>query len=90
MIDGIGGRLPLSPLRSGAATSTAPAAPTQAIGETRALQSGLSGIVSDLAASPPVDAAKVDRIKTALAAGAYPVQPARVAEAMIALDLPHG
>jgi negative regulator of flagellin synthesis FlgM len=38
----------------------------------------------------PVDAAKVAAIRTAIAEGRYPVDADRIAERMIALDLPEG
>jgi flagellar biosynthesis anti-sigma factor FlgM len=42
----------------------------------------------DLAAAPPVDTAKVTTLKGQIAAGTYVVDPSRIADAMIALDLP--
>ncbi|MGE5721208.1 MAG: flagellar biosynthesis anti-sigma factor FlgM [Sphingomonadales bacterium] len=50
---------------------------------------GGSSIVADLARmGPPVDADKVSAIRAAIAGGRYPVNPDRIAEAMLALDLP--
>ncbi|MFN3944662.1 MAG: flagellar biosynthesis anti-sigma factor FlgM [Allosphingosinicella sp.] len=50
---------------------------------------GPSSAVADLVSSgPPVDAAKVAAIKAAIASGNYPVDPDKIAERMIALDLP--
>ena len=40
-----------------------------------------------LAASPPVDSAKVATVKAALASGSYALDPNAVADRMIALDL---
>ena len=40
------------------------------------------------AEGPPVDAAKVAAIRAAIARGAYPVDPDKIAERMLALDLP--
>jgi negative regulator of flagellin synthesis FlgM len=37
---------------------------------------------------PPVDSGKVAAIRAAMAEGRYPVDPDRIAEAMIELDLP--
>jgi negative regulator of flagellin synthesis FlgM len=37
---------------------------------------------------PPVDSDKVAAIRSAIAEGRYPVNPARIAEAMLSLDLP--
>lgn len=49
-----------------------------------------SSLAADLAAatSVPVDAAKVAAIRTAIAQGRYPVNPQKIAERMIALDMP--
>ena len=41
-----------------------------------------------LAASPPVDTARVDALKSAIADGTYRADPAAIAGKMIALDLP--
>ncbi len=41
-----------------------------------------------LAASPPVDTARVDALRSAIAEGRYPVDPDAVAAKMIALDRP--
>lgn len=90
MIDGIGGRLPLSPVRTNAVASSAPAAPAQGVEGPAAASSTLSTLTRDMAASPPVDTAKVDRVKAAIGAGTYAVEPARIADAMIAHDLPRG
>jgi negative regulator of flagellin synthesis FlgM len=40
------------------------------------------------AAGPPVDSAKVSAIREAIARGAYPVDADKIAERMLALDLP--
>jgi len=42
----------------------------------------------DMAAAPPVDTARVASLKAQIAAGTYTVDPGRIADAMIALDLP--
>ena len=41
-----------------------------------------------MAAAPPVDTAKIESIRAAIAAGTYAVDPERIAEKMLALDLP--
>ena len=48
----------------------------------------LARIAGDLAASPPVDAARVDALRTAIASGSYRPDPARIAEKMMALESP--
>jgi len=48
-----------------------------------------SGVISDIVrAGPPIDAAKVSEIKTAIAGGNYPVDPEKIADSMMALDMP--
>ena len=48
----------------------------------------LSGIVSDLARSPPIDSGKVERLKAAIANGTYTIDPDAIAARMIALETP--
>ena len=49
----------------------------------------VGSLVSDIASSgAPIDGAKVAAIKQAIAESRYPVNPERIAEAMLALDLP--
>ncbi|QPQ55342.1 flagellar biosynthesis anti-sigma factor FlgM [Allosphingosinicella flava] len=45
-------------------------------------------LLADLAAGPPVNAEKIAALKAAIAEGRYPVDPDKIAERMIALDLP--
>ncbi|PSJ39663.1 flagellar biosynthesis anti-sigma factor FlgM [Allosphingosinicella deserti] len=48
-----------------------------------------STLISEMAGSgAPVDSGRVAAIRTAIAEGRYPVDPTRIAAAMIALDLP--
>jgi len=42
----------------------------------------------DMVAAPPVDTARVASLKGQIAAGTYTVDPGRIADSMIALDLP--
>ena len=89
MIDGIGRsgpqRLPVASgdgvartteLRGGLAVKS-PKAPATA---------QISGVARDLAASPPVDAARVAALRAAIAGGAYKPDPERIAAAMIRLE----
>ena len=50
--------------------------------------SGTAVAARGLAASPPVDAGKVERLRAAIADGSYTPDPAAIAAKMIALDLP--
>jgi negative regulator of flagellin synthesis FlgM len=50
--------------------------------------SNLARIAKDLAASPPVDTAKVETLRNAIASGAYRPDPAKIAERMMALEAP--
>ena len=45
----------------------------------------LSGIASELAAKPPVDADRVQQIKRAIANGTFPILPATVADRLLAV-----
>ena len=89
MIDGIGkagaGRLEL--VRSSVDRSAAAGKAGDALSG-RPLQ-GPSSVVAEMASSgPPVDAGKVAAIRAAIAEGRYPVDPAKIAASMLALDLP--
>lgn len=68
------GQAVTGPRAAGVAAAGADAAPLQ----------GLKGIVRDLAARPPVDSARLAELRLALETGSYRVDPARVADAMIA------
>jgi negative regulator of flagellin synthesis FlgM len=87
MIDGIGntsGRLAL--VRGGAAERSAGIGKA---GEGGArLQAPASPVAAMAAEGAPVDSAKVAAIRAAIAEGRYPVDPARIAAAMIDADLP--
>ena len=50
--------------------------------------SNMARIASELAASPPVDIARVAALRTAIASGEYKPDPERIAAAMIALETP--
>jgi negative regulator of flagellin synthesis FlgM len=89
MIDGIGrsgaGRLEL--VRS----STQPGAEIGKLEDPafRPNIGGPSSPVSEMAAQgAPVDTAKIAAIRTAIAEGRYPVDPDRIADAMLKVDLP--
>jgi negative regulator of flagellin synthesis FlgM len=87
MIDGVGksgsGRIELA---RGADKS----APAAAVGKAGA-QPGApveSAVFELVSSGAPVDSAKVAQIRAAIAEGRYPVDPGKIAERMIALDLP--
>lgn len=92
MIDRIGSRVPLPPQRVDDSrlalrTSLGPTGvPIRQIAEGAALSS-LSHAARDLAKSPPIDTVKVATLRTALAAGAYTINPDAIADKMIH-DLP--
>jgi flagellar biosynthesis anti-sigma factor FlgM len=46
----------------------------------------LRGLVRDMAASPPVDTAKIDRLRTEISGGAFKPNPDAIAGAMIAQE----
>ena len=78
-------------LESGNARSSATAAsPTLAV--TRSAEplalSPTTQAARDLSAAPPVDTAKIAALRAQIADGSYTVDPGRIADAMIALDLP--
>jgi negative regulator of flagellin synthesis FlgM len=95
VIDGVGGR-PQGP-RPVAANSEAT---TRAVAEVArgaevstpavrdAAVSSLARIAKELAASPPVDGARVEALRLAIASGDYKPDPQRIAAAMIALETP--
>jgi negative regulator of flagellin synthesis FlgM len=87
MIDGVGksgaGPIDLGRAEKGAAPAPVANAGVRAGGGP--VESAVFGLVSGGA---PVDAFKVAAIRTAIAEGRYPVDADRIAERMIALDLP--
>ncbi len=88
MIDGIGkGPSRLELVRG----STARGVSAGRVGDASAGASGAAAAspVAEMAsAGAPVDAGKVAAIRAAIAEGRYPVDPQRIADSMLALDLP--
>ena len=88
MIEGVG---KTGPGRIGAARGSveATSATTSTGGATTrgggAVQSSIMSLVAE---GPPIDEAKVAEIRAAIADGCYPVDADKIAERMIALDLP--
>ena len=85
MIDGLGGRLP--PVMARTAATTAPVAAPARIKPAGPGLSALAAAARTMAAAPPVDTAKVDRIRNSIATGVYTVDPDIIAERMIATDV---
>ena len=103
MIDGVGRAGPPRAVAAGGeAVARAQAAPRagettgamvqaaggQAAGVQEAVVSNLGRVAKDLAASPPVDTARVAALRLAIASGDYKPDPDRIAAAMIALETP--
>jgi len=87
MIDGVGKSGP-NPLDLGRAEKGNAASPV-AGAPARNGEGRIESAVLDLVAGgPPVDTARVASIRSAIAEGRYPVDADRIAERMIALDLP--
>jgi negative regulator of flagellin synthesis FlgM len=87
MIDGVGksGPGPVDLGRTEKGAAPAPVANAGIRSGEGPVQSAVFGIVSGGA---PVDHIKVASIRAAIAEGRYPIDPKRIAERMIALDLP--
>ncbi|MGI4879837.1 MAG: flagellar biosynthesis anti-sigma factor FlgM [Janthinobacterium lividum] len=79
MIDGIAAKTPVTPR-----TNVRPGVD----GPPKSAPPALASLARAMAVEAPVDTAKVDRVRMALAAGSYAVDPAMIAEKMVALDLP--
>lgn len=86
MIDGVGrGPLPRMVAMGGEVTARGPAAFDPATGP-KGVAGGpkFGGIVREMAASPPVDSAKVETLKQAIASGSYKVDAEAIAARMMA------
>jgi negative regulator of flagellin synthesis FlgM len=87
MIDGIGkagaGRLAL--VRSGAAERGAEIGKA---GDSPRANAPAGPVAAMAAEGAPIDTAKVSAIRAAIAEGRYPVDPAKIAAAMLNVDLP--
>jgi negative regulator of flagellin synthesis FlgM len=90
MIEGVKpGSLPMKVRKAQPDPAAAPVGvrATDSAGSTAALAAvKASGLVQELSARPPVDSARVDALREAIAAGRYPVDAGRIADAMIAQD----
>ncbi|WP_298668541.1 flagellar biosynthesis anti-sigma factor FlgM [uncultured Sphingomonas sp.] len=90
MVDSIGARpattsdLPVAPVARVLGTQAVP--PISARSETAVNANAQpQTLASRLAAKPPVDSDRVQRIKNALANGTFPISPATLADQLIAL-----
>lgn len=93
MIDSVG---KAQPPRPASAVGEALSRGTRPLGEARAVaaaaamqgpaSSSLAQVAKDLAASPPVDAARVEQLRAAIISGDYRADPAAIATQMIALE----
>lgn len=92
MIDPVGGgpRTPWTTASSAAGPSgaAAPRPAPRALPPEPAALSATARATRGLAGAPPVDAGHVAAVRAALAAGAYVVDPGRIADRMIAADWP--
>jgi negative regulator of flagellin synthesis FlgM len=89
MINGVGptGRSRIELPRT-SVEGSAPAAPAGSVSG-RTAGAAASSVSEIVAGGPPVDSEKVAAIRAAIAEGRYPVDPEKIAERMIALDLPN-
>ena len=69
-----------------APASAARAVPSVASGGDEA-QVAMPGVARALAATPPVDIARITQIKAAIASGHYPIAPETIADRLLALKL---
>lgn len=89
MIDGIGrseqGRVSLD--RASVERSASAAKATAPV---RSIPAAIGTLAYEMLAAvgPPVDVAKVAAIREAIAQGRYPVDPQKIAQSMVKLDLP--
>lgn len=87
MIDSVGKSGP-NPLDLGRAEKGNAASPVPGAGARNEGGRIESAVLDLVAGGPPVDTARVATIRSAIAEGRYPVDADRIAERMIALDLP--
>ena len=89
MIDGVGnkGVGSIGIQKGQVARAGASARADDALGKGQVSSPG--SLISDLAAGPPIDAEKIAALRAAIAEGRCPVDPEKIAERMMALDLPY-
>lgn len=89
MIDGVGragAPRAVAEVVTRAAGRVGDAAPVTSGAAQAPATSNLGRITKDLAASPPVDAGKVELLRNAIASGNYRADPAKIAERMMTLE----
>ena len=73
---------------SGQTRSAAPAAPASQASASVVAETVATPAARMASQGAPVDSARIERVKQAIAAGKYPVDPDKIAEKMLDLDLP--
>lgn len=77
-----------TPRAQGAAPAPArPAAPDAARADTLSLSTAARSLPEVMLKGPPVDTALVERLSTAISEGNYPIDSAKIAEAMFSASL---
>lgn len=87
MIDGVGkggtGRIDLSRQEKGAAVS-----PLRNDGSRASAGAVKSAVLDLVSGGAPVDSSKVEAVRAAIQGGRYPIDPDRIAQRMLDVDLP--
>jgi len=78
----------IEPGQARAPSGGEPVARAAAVNRVASADEGVSTLTPLVAAGAPFDADKVARLKNEIARGSYQVDPDRIADAMIAFDLP--
>jgi len=65
----------------------AQSAPVSRHTHTAETETDVGSVAREMAASPPVDRERVEQIRRAIAEGNYPIQPAKIADRLIAAQL---
>jgi negative regulator of flagellin synthesis FlgM len=85
----VNGAVEAAKLREAAQTRTsAPSATTSQASASIAAETVATPASRMAAQGAPVDSARIERVKQAIASGKYPVDPDKIAEKMLDLDLP--
>ena len=89
MVDAVGPKPSIDPRIAPVAPSAPVSAPQPAVQDVavRADPSTMKALAEPLAATPPVDAERVSKIKKAIADGNFPLVPSTIADRLLALKL---